>query len=155
MFPRVTHPSATPYCYSVRLACVRPAASVRSEPGSNSQVKSRIQCRLVTTLFRRVPSTPASSFSAQNTMNLFRDRQSSLYVHPLSEMNRKDPADHVSLSSDSIVKQHSPKQQKQKLPNPKTPNHPASQPGQPKPDKIRKSVSRQPLISAAPSMNAL
>lgn len=38
MFPRVTHPSATLYCYSVRLACVRPAASVRSEPGSNSQV---------------------------------------------------------------------------------------------------------------------
>ena len=37
-FPRVTHPSATPYCYGVRLACFRPAASVRSEPGSNSQV---------------------------------------------------------------------------------------------------------------------
>jgi hypothetical protein len=41
MFPRVTHPSATPYCYGVRLACVRPAASVRSEPGSNSQVELR------------------------------------------------------------------------------------------------------------------
>src|ERR1700726_544669 len=39
MFPRVTHPSPTPYCYGVRLACVRPAASVRSEPGSNSQVE--------------------------------------------------------------------------------------------------------------------
>jgi hypothetical protein len=38
-FPRVTHPSATPYCYGVRLACVRPAASVRSEPGSNSQIE--------------------------------------------------------------------------------------------------------------------
>ena len=42
MFPRVTHPSATPYCYGVRLACVRPAASVRSEPGSNSQVELRL-----------------------------------------------------------------------------------------------------------------
>ena len=43
MFPRVTHPSATKYKsklpYSVRLACVKRAASVRSEPGSNSQVK--------------------------------------------------------------------------------------------------------------------
>ena len=38
MFPRVTHPSATPPHRGVRLACVKPAASVRSEPGSNSQV---------------------------------------------------------------------------------------------------------------------
>ena len=41
-FPRATHPSATPKraetLMSVRLACVRHAASVRSEPGSNSQV---------------------------------------------------------------------------------------------------------------------
>ena len=37
-FPRVTHPFATkPYCYdSVRLACLIHAASVRSEPESNS-----------------------------------------------------------------------------------------------------------------------
>ena len=28
----VTHPSATKYCYFVRLACIRRAASVRSEP---------------------------------------------------------------------------------------------------------------------------
>ena len=42
-FPRVTHPSATKDIprrgASVRLACVRHAASVRSEPGSNSQVE--------------------------------------------------------------------------------------------------------------------
>ncbi|CAN0346322.1 unnamed protein product [Ectocarpus fasciculatus] len=37
-FPRVTHPSATPSEEGVRLACVKPAASVRSEPESNSQV---------------------------------------------------------------------------------------------------------------------
>ena len=37
-FPRVTHPCATLSEESVRLACVRPAASVRSEPGSNSHV---------------------------------------------------------------------------------------------------------------------
>ena len=46
MFPRVTHPSATPrkaFAFqSVRLACVKPAASVRSEPGSNSQVELRL-----------------------------------------------------------------------------------------------------------------
>ena len=64
MFPRVTHPSATLCCHSVRLACVKPAASVRSEPGSNSQVVPpiipvglnprhnqwtlRFRCRLVT-----------------------------------------------------------------------------------------------------------
>jgi hypothetical protein len=35
---RVTHPSATAGYPAVRLACVKHAASVRSEPGSNSQV---------------------------------------------------------------------------------------------------------------------
>ena len=39
IFPRVTNPSAAPPEGSARLACVRPAASVRSEPGSNSQVE--------------------------------------------------------------------------------------------------------------------
>ena len=41
-FPRVTHPCATVHRAEarllVRLACVKPAASVRSEPGSDSQV---------------------------------------------------------------------------------------------------------------------
>ena len=41
-FPRATHPCATPLRAearsSVRLACVKHAASVRSEPGSNSHV---------------------------------------------------------------------------------------------------------------------
>lgn len=40
-FPRVTHPCATRPEGLVRLACVRHAASVRSEPGSNSQVLSK------------------------------------------------------------------------------------------------------------------
>lgn len=39
-FPRVTHPCATKPEGFVRLACVRHAASVRSEPGSNSQVET-------------------------------------------------------------------------------------------------------------------
>ncbi len=37
--PTITHPCATEPCGSVRLACVRHAASVRSEPGSNSCLK--------------------------------------------------------------------------------------------------------------------
>ena len=53
-FPRVTHPSAAPYCYGARLACVKPAASVRSEPGSNSQVGLETLNRLITT-FDEVP----------------------------------------------------------------------------------------------------
>ena len=40
-FPRVTHPCATRPEGLVRLACVRHAASVRSEPESNSQVDVR------------------------------------------------------------------------------------------------------------------
>ena len=51
-YPRVTHPSATKFritrfhLNSVRLACVRHAASVHPEPGSNSHVKSLILCFL-------------------------------------------------------------------------------------------------------------
>ena len=46
-FPRVTHPSATRVTGRsralVRLACVKHAASVRSEPGSNSQIESQMK----------------------------------------------------------------------------------------------------------------
>ena len=52
-FPRVTHPCAALYCYSARLACVRPAASVRSEPGSNSQVDPKSSVERVVRLKRR------------------------------------------------------------------------------------------------------
>ena len=44
-FPRVTHPCATRSEDLVRLACVRHAASVRSEPGSNSQVVVTTPCK--------------------------------------------------------------------------------------------------------------
>ena len=44
-YPRVTHPCATLHktevLLPVRLACVKPAASVRPEPGSNSQVHTQ------------------------------------------------------------------------------------------------------------------
>ena len=42
-FPCITHPCATlltPKGFLVRLACIRHAASVRSEPGSNSNVET-------------------------------------------------------------------------------------------------------------------
>ena len=45
-FPRVTHPCATKAEAFVRLACVRHAASVRSEPGSNSQVDFQINLEI-------------------------------------------------------------------------------------------------------------
>src|SRR5436190_21185472 len=59
-YPRVTHPCATPtseYCYpemSVRLACLIHAASVRSEPESNSPLKTVIP-RLRDQSLRRTP----------------------------------------------------------------------------------------------------
>ena len=52
-FPRVTHPCATKPEGFVRLACVRHAASVRSEPGSNSQV-----CVTIFTAPGKKPSQP-------------------------------------------------------------------------------------------------
>ena len=121
----------------VRLACVKPAASVRSEPGSNSQVHLRSCSRLVTsakplssTVFltsskhirlKRYP-TPARLTAFQRKPLprrdefLKRDRQLSLFrtlpPDPLSSRPtnptpkpRKDPAAHVSLPSDAIVKQ--------------------------------------------------
>ena len=58
-FPRVTHPCATLHetevSLPVRLACVRHAASVRSEPGSNSQV-----CVTHLSVTGRNPARPTS-----------------------------------------------------------------------------------------------
>ena len=54
MFPCVTHPCATFISNSklsntlVQLACVKPAASVRSEPGSNSHIKMVSNPSLIT-----------------------------------------------------------------------------------------------------------
>ena len=54
MFPRVTHQCATLINDSklpsnpVQLACVKPAASVRSEPGSNSHIKCLVRPCLIT-----------------------------------------------------------------------------------------------------------
>ena len=94
---------------SVRLACVRPAASVRSEPGSNSQVKLRFD------LTGHYLSTSSQSHS-------FRSRPCGR--HPVrwcvlrsvtvsclfdafhkGRTSARTSAVHVSLSSDLIVKQ--------------------------------------------------
>src|SRR5213593_4399171 len=59
-YPRVTHPCAAPtaeYCYpaiSARLACLIHAASVRSEPESNSPLKTVIP-RMRDQSLRRTP----------------------------------------------------------------------------------------------------
>ena len=46
-----------------RLACVKPAASVRSEPGSNSQVGLETLNRLITTFDEVPPFLPAEADS--------------------------------------------------------------------------------------------
>ena len=56
-FPRVTHPCATRPEGLVRLACVRHAASVRSEPESNSQVDVRQAPRGIA---RSKPASPGA-----------------------------------------------------------------------------------------------
>ncbi len=59
-FPRVTNPSAAHPEGCARLACVKPAASVRSEPGSNSQVETVPRPRRTrTVLDRRTFAHPA------------------------------------------------------------------------------------------------
>ena len=64
MFPYFTHPSATRYiAITVQLACFRPAASVRSEPGSNSHI-----------YFFSQSSSCASSFSNYSLVSSFLDK---------------------------------------------------------------------------------
>ena len=58
MFPRVTHPSAAPCKQGARLACVKPAASVRSEPESNSQVEFLIPARLAFKVLDEIVALP-------------------------------------------------------------------------------------------------
>ena len=87
-----------------RLACVKPAASVRSEPGSNSHVEN--STRTVTSLNRRElksskPHIHAAQSPSSHTQNvtvlksLPKVRQSQSRPQP----DRRNSADHVSLSS--------------------------------------------------------
>ena len=102
----------------VRLACVKPAASVRSEPGSNSQVGLETLNRLITT-FDEVPPylSPAIHIadddgvtyvnvfrrSLSSSLNTQKPKSEDLNSHAIE--TRKDSAVHVSLSSSSLVKQ--------------------------------------------------
>src|ERR1700679_2386677 len=103
-----------------RLACVKPAASVRSEPGSNSQVGLETSNRLITT-FDEVPPYPLNAIHIANNAisikrswcNLCKRVPPKSFVQPrhLKTLSlqvietRKDSAVHVSLSSSSLVKQ--------------------------------------------------
>ena len=65
----------------VRLACVKPAASVRTEPGSNSQVGLETLTRLITT-FDEVPPYLLNAIHIANNdgvtyVNVFRRSLSS------------------------------------------------------------------------------
>ena len=61
-YPHYTHPFATHSCdpkvECVRLACVRPAASVRPEPGSNSPSKSQTSAAEALLAVESVGATP-------------------------------------------------------------------------------------------------
>src|SRR6185437_7478389 len=113
-----------PTCYSpvcrcriatpARLACVKPAASVRSEPGSNSQVGLETLNRLITT-FDEVPPFIETRFTSplDHGVTLFKTCTAEVFRPVSNEESRsflifetrKDSAVHVSLSSSSPVKQ--------------------------------------------------
>ena len=84
MFPRVTHPSATSPEGPVRLACVRPAASVHSEPGSNSQVESSEELSLTSNL---------------RTSAYTRNEYRSLTIHVLVFPKKQEPTNREALNS--------------------------------------------------------
>ena len=111
----------SPVCHSciatgVRLACIRPAASVRSEPGSNSQVELRTCSRPITTLTCLLTSSqafpraaPREKHSERFGLKKRRYRRSLVSALPVPEgpaKARKDSAAYVSLSSYSLVKEH-------------------------------------------------
>src|ERR1700742_4224920 len=97
-----------------RLACVKPAASVRSEPGSNSQVGLETLNRLITT-FDEVPPylSPAIHIADDDGVTFFKTCTAEVFRPASKDENRsfqvfetrKDSAVHVSLSSSSLVKQ--------------------------------------------------
>ena len=118
-FPRVTHPSAARTEVRARLACVKPAASVRSEPGSNSQVETSIFTRSRIVLSQsngqNPPNQPESTEPHDrptpkrrqtNVMALNVTDQSNPKSHPTPDQAKAKPnakrnqsiAAHVSLS---------------------------------------------------------
>ena len=85
-FPRVTHPCATKAEAFVRLACVRHAASVRSEPGSNSQVQAEHRSiRTRRSLDRAARSDLTQAFETVRLLLLDRDAQATRDASPTPE----------------------------------------------------------------------
>ena len=102
----------------VRLACVRPAASVRSEPGSNSQFEmfdsGFLSARkFIPSILRSISihTETTAALVAQSafvSVKAFEPQCQSLlrpYDHRWSGTIRQDPAACVSLPSNSIVKE--------------------------------------------------
>ena len=82
-----------------RLACVKPAASVRSEPGSNSQVENSIMTdHYVLNRREHFYMYTSASLRRFHRSHSKRDRHlSSNWIKP--KLDPRKPADHVSLSS--------------------------------------------------------
>ncbi len=84
-FPRVTHPCATKAEAFVRLACVRHAASVRSEPGSNSQVQAGPRSEDRIHLTGPLNATSTQAFETVRLLLLDRDAQATRDASPSPE----------------------------------------------------------------------
>ena len=102
MFPYITHPSATRYItITVQLACFRPAASVRSEPGSNSHLylfqepSQRIFSKLLI-LLTYLSREPYKNFTIASSLPLLRLHSS---MHLNSPVFPKTTAARASISS--------------------------------------------------------
>jgi hypothetical protein len=87
-FPRVTHPCATKAEAFVRLACVRHAASVRSEPGSNSQVQIASPCGNATETDRQThPNLSAKNLLQFALLQLGCEQTSAIVADPKPNRN--------------------------------------------------------------------
>ena len=124
-----------------RLACVKPAASVRSEPGSNSHVEKMIY-GLLSRLNRREPSV---SIRKQKCLLSKRDRhvscRTSLPASPRAH------AAHVSLSHYAIVKKPTNRHQRQQpvLAANQSPKAQSTAPSNPQKRTFKKSQSNRHL----------
>jgi hypothetical protein len=98
---RVTHPFATDPCGPVRLACVKHAASVRPEPGSNSPMSVRYQAlrerpgSVVRITIRDLKPSPPSSTPVVRRVRTPVDSDS----HHLSKSFGRDDARNVNSAA--------------------------------------------------------
>ena len=111
-FPRATHPCATPLGAeaprSVRLACVKHAASVRSEPGSNSHVHPELpplkdNPKIILNRATRLTGPPNA-----RTILPVRARSSTIapppahpFLSPQCQSTKPEPADKTAIAATS------------------------------------------------------